>query len=293
MKKSISIFFLVAFVFTKVLAQMPQNISYQAVIRSSTNDLMVSKVIGLKLSVLRGSSSGKTVYSETHTPTTNTNGLITVQIGLGTPVTNKIDSVDWSSGIYFLKTEVDVDGGTAYNLSSTAQFLTVPYANFSNTASQLSDYAMYEEQYSSATALPKLNVGTSNTYVSNIHKFNKIIVQKGNNINLNSFSGSITLKPGIYKIDISTPLKGINNSTTMSYLSFTGTLSNSINSYNETLYNENNVQRLVSFLTITENETFTLSQFLNNNNGYTNAITTDIIPGSAFTTVAKIIIEKM
>jgi len=152
---------------------------------------------------------------------------------------------------------------------------------------------MYEEQYPNSASLPKLNVGLSTSYVSNIHKFNKIMVQKGSNINLNTFSGSITLKPGLYKIYATTPLKGLYNSTTMSYLSFTGTLSNILNSYNETFYYENNVQTLISFLNVTETETFTLNQYLNNNNGYTNAISTDAIPGSNYTTVAKIIIQKM
>lgn len=293
MKNKIITSFLVLFAIAKALAQAPQNMSYQAVIRNNNNDLIINKNVSLKLSILKGSSSGTVIFSENHNPTSNNNGLVTLLIGSGNPTLNKIDSVDWSSGTYFLKTEVDVNGGSNYNLSSITQLLTVPYANYSNTAGQLSDYAMYEEQYPNSTALPKLNVGLSNNYVSNIHKFNKIIAQKGLNINLNAFSGSVTLKPGIYKIHISTPLKGIYSSTTMSYLSFTGTLSNNINSYNETFYYENNVQTLISFLTVKETETFTLNQFLNNNNGYTNAISTDAIPGTSYTTVAKIIIQKM
>lgn len=293
MKNITTLILVMTFVITKTFAQSPQNISYQAVIRNNANDLISNKSIGIKLSVLKGSSTGKVVYAETHTPTSNSNGLVTIQIGLGTPITNKIDSVDWATGVYFLKTEVDVDGGTAYSISNTTQFLTVPYANYSNTAAQLSDYAMYEEQYPNSSSLPKLNVGLSTSYVSNIHKFNKIMVQKGSNINLNTFSGSITLKPGLYKIYATTPLKGLYNSTTMSYLSFTGTLSNNLNSYNETFYYENNVQTLISFLNVTETETFTLNQYLNNNSGYTNAISTDAIPGSNYTTVAKIIIQKM
>jgi hypothetical protein len=293
MKKLILTGILLVFTVFKTFSQAPQSMSYQAVIRNSSNDLITNKMVGLKLSILKGSSAGTVVYSETHNPTSNNNGLVTLQVGSGTPNLNKIDSIDWSTGVYYLKTEVDINGGTNYSLSSVTQFLSVPYSNYSTTAGKLSDYAMYEEQYSNTTSLPKLNVGLSNNYVSNVHKFNKIIAQKGTNINLNSFSGSITLKPGIYKIEVSTPLKGIYNSTTMSYLSFTGTLSNNINSYNETLYNENIVQNLISFLVVTETETFTLNQYINNNNGYTSVNSTDPVPGTNFTTVAKIIIQKM
>jgi hypothetical protein len=47
--------------------------SYQAVIRNASNVLVTSKTLGMKISILKGSSEGTEVYSETLTPTTNAN----------------------------------------------------------------------------------------------------------------------------------------------------------------------------------------------------------------------------
>ena len=47
-----------------IFAQAPQKMSYQAVIRSSNNALVVSTLVATKVSILQGSSSGTVVYSE-------------------------------------------------------------------------------------------------------------------------------------------------------------------------------------------------------------------------------------
>ena len=52
-------------------AQVPQKMSYQAVIRSSSNTLITSAPIGMRISILQGSSNGTAVYVETQTSTTN------------------------------------------------------------------------------------------------------------------------------------------------------------------------------------------------------------------------------
>ena len=67
-------------------AQAPQKMSYQAVIRNSSNVLITSTAIGMQISILQGSANGVAVYVETQTPTTNTNGLVSLEIGSGTIV---------------------------------------------------------------------------------------------------------------------------------------------------------------------------------------------------------------
>jgi uncharacterized protein (TIGR02145 family) len=75
-----------------------------------------------------------TLYSETHQLTTNSNGLITTSIGGGTPVVGSIDSIDWSLGDVYIKTEVDVNGGSNYEMLSSNQLLSVPYALFAQNS---------------------------------------------------------------------------------------------------------------------------------------------------------------
>jgi len=114
-----------------IWAQIPQKMSYQAVIRDASGKLVTTQV-RIRLSVLQGASSGTAVYVETQTPTPNANGLITIEIGGGSPVT--FAAIDWSAGPYFIKTETDTGGGTNYTITDTSQLLSVPYALYAKTA---------------------------------------------------------------------------------------------------------------------------------------------------------------
>ena len=78
-----------------VLAQAPQKMSYQAVIRNSNNALLSSAFVGVKISILQGSAAGTAVYSETQTPKTNANGLISIEIGGG----NGFDAINWENNV--------------------------------------------------------------------------------------------------------------------------------------------------------------------------------------------------
>ncbi|OYU94929.1 MAG: hypothetical protein CFE21_14720 [Bacteroidetes bacterium B1(2017)] len=102
--------------------------SYQAVVRNSSFALVVNTTIGMKISILQGTSTGAVVYSETQTPVTNANGLATIEIGGGTVVSGTFASINWANGPFFIKTETDPAGGTAYSITSTTQLLSVPYA---------------------------------------------------------------------------------------------------------------------------------------------------------------------
>src|ERR1035437_478323 len=118
----------VALVSVAVFAQSPQTMSYQAIVRNSSNALVTSTTIGIQISILKKSSTGDPIYVEKHSTTTNDNGLATIEIGGGTPVSGSFETIDWSSGPYFLKTETDPTGGSSYSISGTSKLLSVPYA---------------------------------------------------------------------------------------------------------------------------------------------------------------------
>ena len=111
-----------------VFAQAPQKMSYQAVIRNSSNAVVSSTAVGMRISILQATTTGTAVYVETQTPTTNANGLVSLEIGAGTAVTGTFAGIDWSAGPYFIKTETDPAGGTSYSITGTSQLLSVPYA---------------------------------------------------------------------------------------------------------------------------------------------------------------------
>lgn len=120
--------------FTELLAQSPNLISYQAVVRNSSNVLITNKQIGLRISILKGGFMGSPVFIELHNPTTNSNGLFTIEIGNGTNIQGSISQINWSNDVYFLKTELDPAGGSNYSIIGTSQFLSVPYSMHSRTA---------------------------------------------------------------------------------------------------------------------------------------------------------------
>ena len=128
--KRVYIVFLVLSISTILLAQAPSRMSYQAIIRSSTNELITNHVVGMKISILQGSATGTAVYTETQTPTTNANGLVSIEIGGA----SGFESIDWADGTYFIKTESDPSGGVNYTITHTSQLLSVPYAFFAGNA---------------------------------------------------------------------------------------------------------------------------------------------------------------
>jgi hypothetical protein len=126
-------------------AQSPEKMSYQAVVRNSSNDLVASTAVGMQISILQGSASGTAVYVETHTPTTNANGLVSLEIGTGTVVSGTFNTIDWANDTYFIKTETDPTGGTNYTITGTSQLMSVPYALHSKTAENITGTVNYNE----------------------------------------------------------------------------------------------------------------------------------------------------
>jgi len=118
---------------SSVFAQAPQKMSYQAVIRNSSNALVTSTLVGMKISILQWSPTGTIVYSETQTPSTNANGLVSLQIGAGAIISGTFASINWATGPYFIKTETDPTGNNLYTIVSTTELTSVPYALFSSS----------------------------------------------------------------------------------------------------------------------------------------------------------------
>ena len=118
-------------------AQAPEKMSYQSVIRDANNALVTNQSIGMQISILAGSVSGSSVYTETHTALSNANGLVTIEIGDGAVISGSFNTIDWANGPFFVKTEVDPLGGANYTITGVSQLLSVPYALHAKTADAL------------------------------------------------------------------------------------------------------------------------------------------------------------
>jgi hypothetical protein len=126
------LFFLV--LYRILFAQAPESINYQGIARDKDGKEIINKSISLRFSILLNSVTGTSVYCETQSQTTNNFGLFNVKIGTGTMLSGNFMKIDWSAGKFFLKTEMDPNGGVAFIFLGTSQLLSVPYALFANKA---------------------------------------------------------------------------------------------------------------------------------------------------------------
>ena len=133
-----SIFLLCMWLFAACFLQaqdkMPQAISYQAVARDAQGRVIAEKTIGIQVEILKGSTTGTVVFSETHSPTSSQTGTVNLLIGQGTRKTGTFSSVDWGVDTYFLQLSMDLSGGSNYEKVSAIQMLPVPYALYAAKA---------------------------------------------------------------------------------------------------------------------------------------------------------------
>jgi len=116
-----------------VLAQAPEAFKYQAVVRDNSGNLITEQSVGIQIDILKGATDGTSVYTETHSATTNGYGLVNLSIGSGTS-TDDFSAINWGDDEYFLQISLDASGGTSYELMGTSQLLSVPYALHSSVA---------------------------------------------------------------------------------------------------------------------------------------------------------------
>jgi len=131
--KRINTILLAVMLSASIFAQVPQKITYQAVVRDDNGTLISNTQVGIEINIYQDSVTGTLVYTETQTPTTNANGLLTIEIGGQTG----FDTISWANGPYFLETNIDPAGGTNYTITGASQLLTVPYALYAKTADSL------------------------------------------------------------------------------------------------------------------------------------------------------------
>ena len=115
-------------------AQVPNKMSYQAVVRNNAGALVANANVGIQISILQFTATGAAVYVERHTTSTNANGLATLEIGGGIAQTISFATINWANGPYFIKTETDPTGGTNYTIAGTSQMLSVPFAMVATTS---------------------------------------------------------------------------------------------------------------------------------------------------------------
>ena len=120
--------FLCLFITAFSYAQSPQAFKYQAVLRDLGGLPLIEKNVSIKISILKSSLTGTSIYSEIHQAKTTPLGIINLEIGKGVSSLNSFSSIEWGTDIHFVKIEMDSTGGSNFELVGISQLLSVPYA---------------------------------------------------------------------------------------------------------------------------------------------------------------------
>jgi uncharacterized protein (TIGR02145 family) len=116
----------VSFIDQAVLAQSPQGIPYQAVMRNADGSVMASSAVSLTFMIHDGTANGTVVYQESHALTSNAQGLVSCVVGNGVVSLGNFAQISWGNGAKFLHVMMgSVDLGTQ-------QMLSVPYALYTS-----------------------------------------------------------------------------------------------------------------------------------------------------------------
>ena len=190
MRNFLNLFFLfVLFIGVADGQNVPQNVNYQSVIRTSTGGVIPNQSVELKLSVLQGSALGTYVYQEIHTTTTNSLGLVNVKLGDGLATLSSFNQIDWAQEPFYLKVEIDTSGSGSFVNFGESQISSVPYSLYSSRSmmtDSLSPQAL--------NSLPKiilsgdtLFVGLMDTIVLNLSSYKLTEVEVDSMVSNNSF----------------------------------------------------------------------------------------------------------
>ena len=137
--KTIILMLVFSFTTLIIIAQTPQSLKYQAVVRDNTSAILSNQPVSFRLNIRTGSPIGTIVYQETHSTITNQLGLANMNIGEGSPTIGTFSLIDWSAGSKYLETELDPLGGSSYVSLGTSQMLSVPYALYSENTANVDD----------------------------------------------------------------------------------------------------------------------------------------------------------
>jgi uncharacterized protein (TIGR02145 family) len=159
MKSLFISFLLVVFALQMSFAQS-LGFNYQAVLRDAEGNIITNQNVGVQTSIISDNPNGNIVYVERFITSTNQFGLVNLVIGTGQVQQGVFGEIDWSQGIYFIRVEVDANGGNNYIELGTSQLLSVPFAQYAFQGNE--GMSAYE------TWLSLGNTGTEEDFINSL-----------------------------------------------------------------------------------------------------------------------------
>lgn len=120
----------VSFTFLNFFGQAPMSIPYQAVVHNADGSVMANTALTMTFKIHDVAATGNVVYQETHSLSSNAQGLVVCAVGSGTAVQGTFAGIQWGSGAKFM--HVLMNTGSGEIDLGTQQMMSVPYALYSN-----------------------------------------------------------------------------------------------------------------------------------------------------------------
>jgi hypothetical protein len=113
------------FLLVSVSITAQQGINYKAIVKDGNGNVVANDIIIIQFQILQGTGMTNE-YQETHTPTTDANGVVILNIGEGAVNSGDYNTIDWGADDHFLNVQINTGGGLTD--MGTTQFMAVPYA---------------------------------------------------------------------------------------------------------------------------------------------------------------------
>lgn len=134
-----NILFILALIISAI--SIAQNgINYKALIKDADGDVAANQAVTIQFQILEDGTTN--VYQESHTPTTDANGIAIVNIGEGTVDSGNFVAFNWGAAEHF--SNVQIDTGAGLTDIGTTEFNSVPYAKHINTANTVKSPTLLE-----------------------------------------------------------------------------------------------------------------------------------------------------
>lgn len=108
----------------------PKCFHYQAVVRDSAGAVLANHAVSLRVSFAEDAQAAA-VYAEKHDAVTDPFGVVVLRLGCGMALSGSFDALDWGAHDYWVKIEIDPDGGNDFLLLSESKLWAVPVALYS------------------------------------------------------------------------------------------------------------------------------------------------------------------
>ena len=145
--KNILFFLVIAVLSINAIGQtnIPQLVSFSAVVRDGNNQPLVSTPVSIRLTFREGGQTGPLVYCALHQTTTNQNGFMSLQLNrdvLGTGCngapSTAFENIPWDNGDFWMEVEYQITPSTPFENLGQLELASSFYAFAAGTAESIS-----------------------------------------------------------------------------------------------------------------------------------------------------------